>query len=104
MEYNKRLAFPKPESKRKKHNKPPKAQGACIICGRPSCKTPHHIITRGAFGSDDRINLIDLCPLHHNEAHASGRESFFKKYGIVHLLEAALKLRQSELAAAKERR
>jgi hypothetical protein len=54
----------------------------------------HHITTRGAGGSDDPENIVRLCRKHHSECHSIGRESFFKKYDLMPLLERALLLKQ----------
>lgn len=101
MDYTK-FKFSKPVSKKKKRKVWPKTQGCCIVCGEPSMRTPHHIVTRGAFGSDDRNNLIDLCVKHHSEVESIGRVSFFKKYKIIKLLEIALKLKYAENKAVSK--
>jgi hypothetical protein len=43
----------------------------CEVCGQCRGTTqPHHIRTRGAGGSDVRINLIALCWQCHGQVHA----------------------------------
>ena len=44
-------------------------------------RPPHHIVTRGAGGSDNAWNLIALCAEHDKEVHTIGRETFMSKYG-----------------------
>ena len=44
----------------------------CEICGKPCCGEPHHIISRGAGGTDIPENLIQLCGNCHRNVH-SGR-------------------------------
>lgn len=41
----------------------------CELCGSPAEGWPHHIKPRGAGGQDIPENLIQLCSLHHTEAH-----------------------------------
>lgn len=36
----------------------------CIICGAPGHS--HHIVFRSHGGLDNRLNMVDLCPIHHN--------------------------------------
>ncbi len=50
----------------------------CEWCGRPTpdgCD-PHHVMTRGAGGSDIRINLIALCRGYHNGQWVSCHQDF----------------------------
>jgi len=51
----------------------------CMICRRKS--EPHHIISKGAGGSDDWNNLWPLCRIHHNEHNTVGTKRFRQKYG-----------------------
>lgn len=53
----------------------------CAICGRPRPQI-HHIVTRGAGGSDDPENLIPLCYVHHTKCHAMGRDTFARRYRL----------------------
>lgn len=66
----------------------------CKICGVSAEK--HHIITRGAFGSDNPANIIWLCRKHHTECHAKGRITFFSQHGLNAELEAALEQKYKE--------
>lgn len=43
----------------------------------------HHIKSRGAGGSNEPDNLINLCRFHHTEVHGIGRWTFAKKYNLV---------------------
>ncbi|KKM74866.1 hypothetical protein LCGC14_1396040 [marine sediment metagenome] len=51
----------------------------CVICGNISAP-PHHIVTRGAGGTDDERNLLALCTTHHTEIHQIGIQTFGNKY------------------------
>ncbi len=82
MKNYKGLAFPKPDKKRRKKEKTRETRGRCEICGQPAMITPHHIVTRGAFGGNNENNLIDLCVYHHNEVHL-GRWEFALKYRLI---------------------
>jgi 5-methylcytosine-specific restriction endonuclease McrA len=46
----------------------------------------HHIVSRGAGGSDSYDNLIALCYNHHAEIHAMGRATFARRYPAVEKL------------------
>lgn len=60
----------------------------CEICGDVNAEV-HHIITRGAGGTDDPENLIYLCRQHHSLIHSVGRETFLKTWGMEHKLDIA---------------
>ncbi len=40
----------------------------CEVCGQPCSGGPHHIRSRGAGGSDEDSNLIQLCNRCHEKA------------------------------------
>ena len=54
----------------------------CEICSLLAMRHPHHIVSRGAGGSDDPANLIWLCAQHHTEAHTLGRDTWATQYGL----------------------
>uniref|UniRef100_A0A6M3JYH1 HNH endonuclease n=1 Tax=viral metagenome TaxID=1070528 RepID=A0A6M3JYH1_9ZZZZ len=58
------------------------------VCG-DSKTTPHHTISRGAWGSDYRT--IPLCLKCHITIHQKGMKDFEKKYNFDHL-DAIIKL------------
>lgn len=60
----------------------------CEICGLPNADK-HHIITRGAGGQDVPDNWIYLCRAHHSSVHATGRETFFRRWLLEKRLEVA---------------
>lgn len=41
----------------------------CEYCGKPSNIEPHHVFTVGSGGGDIKENLIQLCTMHHIQAH-----------------------------------
>ena len=51
----------------------------CVICGNIST-VPYHIVTRGAGGSDDSVNLLSLCTPHDTEIKQIGIQTFANKY------------------------
>jgi len=51
----------------------------CVLCGNISA-APHHIVTRGAGGTDNKVNLLALCTTHHTEIHQIGVQTFANKY------------------------
>ncbi|HEC61699.1 MAG TPA: DUF968 domain-containing protein [bacterium] len=51
----------------------------CTLCGEVSAP-PHHIVSRGAGGSDDKENLLAFCSSHHTEIHNIGIQTFANKY------------------------
>lgn len=53
----------------------------CAVCGQ-SPSDPHHIRSKGAWGSDTKDNLIPLCRIHHTEIHAIGKKTFATKYKL----------------------
>lgn len=59
-------------------------------CKKWAMKSPHHLITRGAGGSNEKVNLIYLCAEHHVEVHNIGRWSFVERYGIGKRLQDAI--------------
>lgn len=56
-------------------------------------KSPHHIMTRGAFGRAALVpqNEIPLCYKHHSEVHNIGRRTFEKKYHLERRFREAFK-------------
>ncbi len=54
----------------------------CEICGLLAMRYPHHIVARGAGGSDLPANLIPLCQPHHDEFHNCGVDTTAAKYGL----------------------
>lgn len=54
----------------------------CIVTGNFSADL-HHLITRGAGGSDSTSNLMPLAHALHQECHAIGLTKFALKYPIV---------------------
>lgn len=69
---------------------------SCRVCGAQSIDR-HHIISKGAGGSDNVVNIIHLCRKHHSECHSIGRETFFSKYRITRILEIAKKHKIGEI-------
>lgn len=53
----------------------------CSVCARAQPSDPHHWKSKGAGGGDELSNLVPLCHPHHVEFHASGRKTFWRKYG-----------------------
>ena len=49
----------------------------CLVCFDARTEA-HHVISRGAGGSDFRA--VPLCRLHHVEFHRYGRDTFANKY------------------------
>ena len=49
---------------------------ACLVCG--DVGEPHHIVSRGAGGSD--LTAVPLCRRHHSEMESQGKLGFWKKY------------------------
>lgn len=61
---------------------------SCIVCLNKVFDR-HHIKTRKAGGTDDAFNLIELCRIHHVEAHKIGNVTFALKYPqVLEILEA----------------
>lgn len=58
-------------------------QQPCHICRAPGTNHPHHVETRGAGGSD--LRAIPLCPLHHQEIHVVGVQTFAMKYRLEYI-------------------
>jgi hypothetical protein len=54
----------------------------CIISGDRICDK-HHLITRGAGGSDHENNIIYLCRAMHTKVHAIGLRKFSTEYPVV---------------------
>ena len=54
----------------------------CTICGNIS-DAPHHVVTRGAGGTDNSKNLLALCTTHHTEIGQIGVQTFANKYPVV---------------------
>lgn len=53
----------------------------CLVVGCSQFYTdPHHLISRGAGGSD--YTAIPLCRKHHTELHAIGKARFESDYGV----------------------
>lgn len=52
---------------------------ACAVCTDPS-EPPHHVRTRGAGGTDDAVNLLNLCAVHHRQIHDAGVTTFMARY------------------------
>lgn len=48
-------------------------------CQEPPGK-PHHIVSKGAGGTDDELNLLPLCFFHHREYHDKGWQTFCRNY------------------------
>lgn len=60
----------------------------CYICDAPAER--HHIVSRGAGGTDDEINILPLCREHHREIHAVGWQTFCRRYQwVIGVIEAA---------------
>jgi len=54
----------------------------CQICGiKPACY--HHLVSRGAGGTDAEWNLFPTCLHHHNLFHSRGRTTMAKEYAPV---------------------
>jgi hypothetical protein len=68
-----------------------KRLGICSWCGKKIFTIRHHIVLREAGGSDDSLNLIELCRKHHLEyARLTFKlmcEKLFNMYGEEHLRE-----------------
>ena len=54
----------------------------CVLCGWVGRTQMHHIIPRKEDGSEELLNLIELCPNHHAEA-SENEEDFRKKWGLI---------------------
>mgnify|MGYP006201533053 CR=1 FL=1 len=54
---------------------------SCVVCGKFSERD--HIRTRGASGSDEAFNIMNLCRTHHVERHAIGYKSMSEKYKTI---------------------
>lgn len=52
---------------------------SCLICSNNESDR-HHVKTRGAGGTDDDFNLMNLCRIHHVEIHKIGNTRFAVKY------------------------
>ena len=52
----------------------------CCVCGRKPPSDPHHIVSRGAGGSDR--DCVPLCRDCHTEIHTIGRDSFEAKHNV----------------------
>ena len=52
------------------------AHPTCESCGRPAMAWPHHILSRGAGGTDDASNLLSLCAHCHRSYHNDGAGYF----------------------------
>lgn len=48
----------------------------CEVCG--AVADAHHIVSRGAGGSDEPYNLISLCRQHHGDYHQVGWVKFLE--------------------------
>lgn len=61
-----------------------KSDKPCVVCGesRDNYVCYHHMVTRGAGGSDHPFNLMPVCQRHHNEAHSMPLERFTHKYSL----------------------
>lgn len=66
----------------------------CEACGRWARIFHHHIVTRGAGGSDEDVNLIDLCLPCHTEVHVVGRDTFAELYHLEERFEEAIRAHQ----------
>lgn len=69
---------------------------ACVVCWRPhdspvrsiawfdrrrpNRSDPHHIVSRGAGGTDR--DCVPLCRHHHDEIHRIGRDTFQERHGV----------------------
>ena len=51
----------------------------CIVCYNIGTDK-HHIKTRGAGGTDDGFNLVNLCRTHHQQIHVLGPYRMSEKY------------------------
>lgn len=56
----------------------------CYICGRgnPDVLERHHIVPRRHGGSDESVNLVDLCPTCHRALETLYDERFYRVLGI----------------------
>ena len=70
----------------------------CLVCGDTNTD-PHHLISRGSFGSD--YTAIPLCREHHTELHSSGITKFEEKYSI-NLWKDAFKLLETYFEESKK--
>lgn len=64
----------------------------CILTSCGQRAEAHHVKQRGAGGSDDERNLLNLCPTHHTEWH-HGRRTFVVRYLDQLPIEALEKIR-----------
>lgn len=60
----------------------------CVVPGCWAFGEPHHLVSRGAGGSD--LSVIPLCREHHHEIHRLGVKSFEEWYGCDVWYEVAL--------------
>lgn len=63
----------------------------CEICGHAAEK--HHIVSRGAGGTDEPWNLLNLCRMHHRHFHDVGWVKFLGWYP--HLRAKVLEARRT---------
>ena len=87
------LAFPKPTKRiQKRHREEDKDYihwlhtWSCCVCGNEYAIHAHHVISRGAMGSDK--TAVPLCSQCHTELHTKGKKTFEEKYRV-NLLEKA---------------
>lgn len=52
----------------------------CKVCGWTLGLEVHHLMPRSLGGTNDLENLVTLCPNHHTEIHALGRQGFLEAY------------------------
>lgn len=52
----------------------------CCVCGANPPSDPHHIVSKGAGGSDDLSNLVSLCRRDHSRCHALGSYRFLRQH------------------------
>lgn len=59
----------------------------CLVFGCWSKADPHHVISRGAGGSD--LSAVPLCREHHRELHTTGQAKFEYKHNVTLWVEVA---------------
>lgn len=88
------LLFPKPQATKKRKAAKRKSKeefwshpnveaarnSRCVCCPRQPPSDPHHLISRGAGGGNEKNNVMGFCREHHTEIHKLGIARMAEKY------------------------
>ena len=74
------LAFPKPSRDRDPQYLAWVRGRPCCVCGAAPPSEPHHMVTRGAGGSDCLV--VPVCRVCHSSAHSMGLQRFARLHGL----------------------